>query len=647
MAQVIVLGGGLAGMSAAHTILEQGGRVVLIDKSPFCGGNSTKATSGINAAGSRTQRILKIPDTPEIFEKDTTVSAAEGARPDLIRTLTHESGPAVDWLMDAFGLDLTIIARLAAHSEPRTHRGKERFPGMMITYGLMERLDEIAASGDGRARVINKAEATKLITSASGEVTGVEYVKGGKTFTEMGPVVIATGGFGADFTDNSLLAQVEDEWSTLGAWQPSSRAAQQSGGKKVPSPGLRSLPTTNGPHCTGDGLKMAMEVGAGTYDLHCVQVHPTGLVDPEERDAKVKFLAAEALRGSGGIILDREGNRFCDELGKRDYVSGRMWIHNKPPYRLCLNGKATDLISWHCEHYEGRGLMKQYTGKELAKLIGCSESKLQQTFDEYNKAAENPGSDKWGKKFYEALPQKVDDKFMVAEITPVVHYCMGGIAGDKDGRVLDKNEKVIPGLFVAGEALGGVHGVNRLGGSSLLDCVVFGRVSGRASSKYLLNKLITSGSVAGVGGAQPAVNVRVQPDSQSVSLDISWGEASAAAPKAAGASDTTGDVEEMEEDPNAAFYAQGTKKSGSSAATSYTAEEVAKHNTDKDCWVILEDNVYDVTDFLDDHPGGKKAIMLYAGKDATKEFAMLHKPEILTKYAADFKLGPVAGTAKL
>jgi succinate dehydrogenase/fumarate reductase flavoprotein subunit len=91
MAQVIVVGGGLAGMSAAHTILELGGMVLVIDKSPFCGGNSTKATSGINAAGSRAQRRLNIPDTPEIFEADTLASAAESARPALIKALTHQS----------------------------------------------------------------------------------------------------------------------------------------------------------------------------------------------------------------------------------------------------------------------------------------------------------------------------------------------------------------------------------------------------------------------------------------------------------------------------------------------------------------------------------------------------------------------------
>jgi succinate dehydrogenase/fumarate reductase flavoprotein subunit len=122
--QVIVVGGGLAGLSAAHTVLENGGNVVLLDKSPFCGGNSTKATSGINGSGTKTQRDHKIPDNNEIFENDTTVSAKEGARPPLIKVLTHESGPGVEWLINNFGLDLSLVSRLGGHSQPRTHRGK-------------------------------------------------------------------------------------------------------------------------------------------------------------------------------------------------------------------------------------------------------------------------------------------------------------------------------------------------------------------------------------------------------------------------------------------------------------------------------------------------------------------------------------------
>ncbi|CAK9101033.1 Fumarate reductase (FRDS) (FAD-dependent oxidoreductase) (NADH-dependent fumarate reductase) [Durusdinium trenchii] len=646
MTRAIVVGGGLSGMSAAHTILQHGGNVILIDKSPFCGGNSTKATSGINAAGTSTQRALNIQDSPEVFFDDTKFSAAEGARDDLIHTLTFESGPAVEWLKE-FGIDLSVIARLAAHSNPRTHRGKERFPGMAITYGLMEQYEEICAKKDGRATLINKAEVTDLIQNPDGEVVGVVFTKNGKTFKEYGPVVIATGGFGADFSDDSLLASIEKEWLKLEAWSTTSRASQQSGGTKIPAPELRSLPTTNGPHCTGDGIKLSLKAGAGTFDLHCVQIHPTGIVDPEEPDAKVKFLAAEALRGSGGVILDAEGNRFCDELGKRDYVTGRMWLQGKAPYRLCLNSKASDLISWHCEHYRGRGLMKKMTGKELAKEIGVPASKLEQTFNEYNKAAEKPGSDKWGKKFYEALPLDVNDNtWHVAVITPVIHYCMGGVAGNKDAEVIRDDGSAIPGLTVAGEALGGVHGTNRLGGSSLLDCVVYGRVAGRTAARYMLSKLGNSTSAA-AGGSVAGINVQIKPDDKSVT--VSWGDAPAAG---AGASSSAAGLEDdgpAEVDPNSAFYEEGAPSGGAAkdTASAYTMDQVAEHKTADDCWVVLHGKVYNVTTFLDDHPGGKKAIMLYAGKDASAEFDMLHKPEIIDKYAADMQVGVVAGTAKL
>merc|ERR1719190_305735 len=110
-----------------------------------------------------------------------------------------------------------------------------------------------------------------------------------------------------------------------------------------------------------------MAIGADTIDLDPFQVHPTGLVHPEEPDAKVKFLAAEALRGVGGVLLDMDGNRFCNELGRRDYVTGMMWKNkgytqgSTTGFFLCLNGKASKEIQWHCKHYNGRGIMKSYS----------------------------------------------------------------------------------------------------------------------------------------------------------------------------------------------------------------------------------------------------------------------------------------------
>jgi len=481
MNQVIVLGGGLGGLSAAHTALEHGCKVVVVDKSAFFGGNSTKATSGINGALTRSQRALKIPDSPEIFNDDCMRGGA--SRPNLVKVLCDESAPSVDWIVDKFGVDLSLVSRLGGHSMPRTHRGKERFPGMTITYALMEKIEEIADNSD-RARIHLKTKATKLLTDSAGNVCGVLCErKDGTTFEEHGPVVIGTGGFGADFTGDSLLAKHR--------------------------PDLSHLPTSNGDHCTGDGLKMAAAVGNELVDLEWVQVHPTGLIHPDEPDAKVKFLAAEALRGVGGVLLDINGQRFCNELGRRDYVTGMMWkntgvkLGNTFGYFLCLNSKAAKEITWHCKHYKGRGIMKSYKNmEEFAAQYKIPLANIDATFKAHNEMADKQTADadggpyeaygggkswdSWGKKFFTNGPLETSDEFHVAIVTPLIHYCMGGMSINGDGEALKADGSVIGGLYSAGEAAGGIHGNNRLGGNSLLDCVVYGRVSGRAAARHLM-----------------------------------------------------------------------------------------------------------------------------------------------------------------
>merc|ERR1712045_410785 len=480
--RAVVLGGGLAGVSACNTILENGGKVVLLDKSSFCGGNSTKATSGINGSATKTQAAKGINDSVDIFLADTLKGGAK--KPEIAKVLCQNSAADVDWLIDKFDLDLSLVARLGGHSQPRTHRGKERFPGMTITYALIQMLEKIAEKTD-RARIITKAEVFKLIMNGNA-VVGCEYRKAGQQFKEFGPVVFASGGFGADFTQNSLLAQYR--------------------------PDLMHLPTTNGEHCTGDGIKMGEAIGAKSIDLEWVQVHPTGLVKPDDPDAKIKFLAAEALRGVGGLVLDANGKRFANELGRRDYVTGEMW-KNEPPFRLCLNKAASTEIIWHCKHYTGRGVMKFYeSGEALAKDMGVDVQVLIDTHDQHYNAAKktekDPDGGSWpaypsgkpwdaasgptgsGKKFYHnIIPGSAvkTEPFYVAIITPVIHYCMGGLEVTADAEVVAKSG-VIPGLYAAGEIAGGIHGNNRLGGNSLLDCVVYGRVAGKAACAYIFGK---------------------------------------------------------------------------------------------------------------------------------------------------------------
>jgi succinate dehydrogenase/fumarate reductase flavoprotein subunit len=226
-------------------------------------------------------------------------------------------------------------------------------------------------------------------------------------------------------------------------------------------PDLCHLPTTNGDHSNGDGITVALEIGAKAIALKHVQVHPTGLVNPSDPDNRTKFLAAEALRGEGGILLDNQGQRFCNDIGKRDYVTGRMWAHDKGPYRLVLNTKAARNLQWHCKHYVSRRVMKKFgSGQALADEMGIPVSQLASSFAAYNAAADPNGpGDPFGKVYFTNAPFEVDDAFFVAQVTPVVHYTMGGLAiSPKSECVYEASSRAIPGLYAAGELAGGIHG---------------------------------------------------------------------------------------------------------------------------------------------------------------------------------------------
>ncbi|GCB24927.1 fumarate reductase [Aspergillus awamori] len=621
--RVIVVGGGLSGLSAAHTVYLNGGNVLVLDKQAFFGGNSTKATSGINGALTRTQVDLGIADSVKQFYDDTLKSARDKARPELIKVLTYKSAAAVEWLQDVFNLDLTLVSRLGGHSQPRTHRGHDaKFPGMAITYALMQRLEELTESEPDRVQIIKKARVTSINKSGN-NVTGVTYEYDGETHTADGVVVLATGGYAADFGDGSLLKQHRPD--TFG------------------------LSSTNGTHATGDGQKMLMEIGANGIDMDKVQVHPTGLVDPKDPTAKFKFLAAEALRGEGGLLLNSDGQRFSDELGHRDYVSGQMWKEKekgKWPIRLILNSKASNVLDFHTRHYSGRGLMKKMTGKELAKEIGCGEAALKKTFDDYNLIAEGKKKDPWNKRFFHNLPFSIDDDFHVALMEPVLHFTMGGIEINEHAQVLNSEKEAFDGLYACGELAGGVHGANRLGGSSLLGCVVYGRVAGDSASQYLFQKLL-SGGASTAAQRLGQISLHIDPSTPG-KISVEWGGSDAAGGQIAAGAGTPAAAAQGAKSAATPAGAAETAKPKEPAKFSipekeYSMEEIAKHNKKDDLWIVVKGVVLDVTNWLDEHPGGANALFNFMGRDATEEFAMLHDDEVIPKYAGHIVIGRVKG----
>ncbi|KAL0577566.1 hypothetical protein V5O48_004429 [Marasmius crinis-equi] len=487
---VIIIGGGLAGLCASHTALGAGAKVVLLDKKPSLGGNSVKASSGINGAATEAQRKHDISDSVELFFDDTKASAGSLVRPNLIQALTSNSADALTWLTSRFDIDLSQVSRLGGHSVPRTHRGSGGAPGWVMTSALIKKLQELASAEPDRMKITQDAKVTRLLEDKEGKVVGVEYEKGGSKYEERADtVIVATGGYAADFSDQGLLFKHRPE--------------------------LLDLPTASGDHATGDGLRLAasLQKPAALLDIDQVQVHPTGaklllfadlmksspgfdtlgFVDPKSPSSRTKFLAAEALRGVGGILINKHGERFVNELETRDVVSARMHELIKAgeaPVRLILNEESAGVLKSHWpsninntlalgDFYLAKGLMKRYdSGEQLAIDGNLPLEKLRKTFESHSLYGEGKATDPLGKRHFDNPFYAIDRPILVAEITPT----MGGISVDASARVLDTQGNPIPSLYAAGEAIGGVHGRNRLGGSSLLEAVVFGRIAGEAAA---------------------------------------------------------------------------------------------------------------------------------------------------------------------
>lgn len=457
----IIVGSGLAGLTAALTVLDAGGHVIVLEKETKLGGNSMKASSGINAC---------TKETATAFRDDTRKSAGQAGDPALIEQLVEHSNEAVlEWLQERLEVDLSQVTQLGGHSEARTYRPGGKLPiGAEIMIKLQKAVREFEEKG--AVTIITGAKASQLIQSEDNRVVGVVYEKSqdGSSSTNTvhaQQVVLATGGFAADRSSTSWLAKTRPELLELGA--------------------------TAGEFSTGDGLSLATSVQANLVDMEHIQVHPTGFVDPKDPDNPNKFLAAEVLRGVGAILLTPGGVRFCNEIGRRDYVTDKIlslnpdyaqakkWTSQEkvPRIHLLLSEEGASQVQKHVDFYAFKGFLSKVEGANaVAQYMGISEDVMLSTLQDYQKAAAAEQDD-FGKTRFPAVP-KPEGIFYVGQVEPVLHYCMGGIQINPKGQVVGSGN-IIPGLYACGEVAGGVHGENRLAGNSLCECVVFGRIVGQ------------------------------------------------------------------------------------------------------------------------------------------------------------------------
>lgn len=489
-ADVVIVGAGGAGMTAAITAAAEGKSVVIVESQPMVGGNSVRATGGMNAGktvyqdenefgeSAGVEKTLKTAaekyadnetitalaktvseqwaayqanptgyfDSVELMELDTMIGGKGINDPELVETLCANSADAIDWL-DEHGITLHNVSSFGGASVKRIHRPVNA-EGKTVSVGsyMIPLLEENCKKAG--VQILLNTTANEILTDANGAAAGIKATGStGETVTvNAKAVVLTTGGFGANL---DMVVKYKPE--------------------------LKGFMTTNAAGIQGQGIEMAQAIGAATVDMDQIQIHPTV-------EANTAALITEGLRGDGAVLINEEGKRFIDEVGTRDVVSAAE-IAQTGSYSWLVVDQAMVDASSVIQGYIKKGYtVTGATYEELGKAMGVDAAAFAETMEKWNGYVEAKNDPDFGRTSF-ANPLNTAPYYAV-KVTAGVHHTMGGLKINANTEVLNEKGEVIPGLFAAGEVTGGVHGANRLGGNAVADFTVFGRIAGAAASDY-------------------------------------------------------------------------------------------------------------------------------------------------------------------
>ena len=489
-ADVVIVGAGGAGMTAAITAAAEGKSVVIVESQPMVGGNSVRATGGMNAGktvyqdenefgeSAGVEKTLKTAaekyadnetitalaktvseqwaayqanptgyfDSVELMELDTMIGGKGINDPELVETLCANSADAIDWL-DEHGITLHDVSSFGGASVKRIHRPVNAEGNTVSVGSYMIPLLEENCKKAG-VQILLNTTANEILTDANGAAAGIKATGStGETVTvNAKAVVLTTGGFGANL---DMVVKYKPE--------------------------LKGFMTTNAAGIQGQGIEMAQAIGAATVDMDQIQIHPTV-------EANTAALITEGLRGDGAVLINEEGKRFIDEVGTRDVVSAAE-IAQTGSYSWLVVDQAMADASSVIQGYIKKGYtVTGATYEELGKAMGVDAAAFAETMEKWNGYVEAKNDPDFGRTSF-ANPLNTAPYYAV-KVTAGVHHTMGGLKINANTEVLNEKGEVIPGLFAAGEVTGGVHGANRLGGNAVADFTVFGRIAGAAASDY-------------------------------------------------------------------------------------------------------------------------------------------------------------------
>ncbi|MEE6711191.1 flavocytochrome c [Pediococcus acidilactici] len=440
----VIVGAGSAGLVSALALTEAGKQVVVLEKMAKPGGNSIRASSGMNAAKTAVQEYAGIKDTYEAFFEDTYRGGGQQNDVDMLRYFTSHAAEAVDWLKN-HGIILDDLTLTGGMAVKRAHRPSSA--PAIGGYLIHHLIDDLA---EKQVPVVCETKVVNIIRTEAGDFEVVtENPAGIRETLHSKTIILATGGFSAS-------------QDLIGHYRPD----------------LLHYRTTNQPGATGDGLRLAQQLGAQLVDMAEVQVHPTVY-----QDSAKTFLIGETVRGEGAILVNHQGLRFVNELATRKEVTAAINAQTPANAFLIFNQALINRVV-AVQFYDQIGLVTHgATLAELADQLEISQAALDTTMATWQTVVHQQHDAEFGR-----TTGLVDDfatgPFAAIPVAPAVHYTMGGLKVNVQTQVLDDQQQPIAGLYAAGETVGGLHGNNRLGGNPIAETVVFGLAAARQIRNY-------------------------------------------------------------------------------------------------------------------------------------------------------------------
>ena len=440
---VVVIGAGGAGMAAAIMLHQAGANFVILEKMPYAGGNTTKATGGMNAAETHYQKEQGIEDSTALFAADTMKGGHALNDPALVAVMANQSSEAIDWL-DSIGAALPKISFSGGASVNRIHAPADGSGvGSYLVDQFTAKLAELGVD------ILFNTKATELLVDEEGKICGVKAEGADTDYTfRCRAVILASGGFGAN----------EDMYTQY-------------------RPDLKGTVTTNAPGATGDGIVMAQALGADLVDIEQIQLHPTV-------EQSTSMLITESVRGDGAILVNQKGERFVNELLTRDAVSAAELEQDGQYAYIIFDQNLRDHLKAIEKYVSTKITVQADTIEGLAELLEIDPATLAGTLNTWNGYVKDQRDPDFGR----TTGMNADlttAPYYAIKIAPGIHHTMGGVKIDTTARVINTEGKPIPGLFAAGEVTGGVHGGNRLGGNAVADIVIFGRIAAQSALEYI------------------------------------------------------------------------------------------------------------------------------------------------------------------